>query len=400
MRELSRFLRDSAYAPGPEALAQVRGVLRSLDVDEAWLAEPADTIKHRWARSVALYGHLRRWEASHAFGRYVDQHRTALPEIRERIDKLAEFLDERTLSELDGDSESRLVAHSRKIFDSELSALQDALCNFVSGGVLEGAWNHARRRDALAQLGFAGLPAARGPLTSHDVVLVAGLVFLAMLFVPLMMRRFIDPLPMPQNLRILVTVPIVYAIAIVAADLSEVGVAVRRPPARRRAAVRRLRGFGRDRRGGVVRRLAGVPLRLRQVGQHLPVAVDARRLRGGVDDDAGPLALAADDLLHHRRGRLDRRQHGAGRSGRAAAPARHRGRLAGDRARPGAVERAAAPGRRLAGGGSPDAEAAPRIVGTAIAVGACIGWLVPTMHRTRNRVRPEPAPMPALAVPG
>ena len=83
--------------------------------------------------------------------------------------------------------------------------------------MLEGAWNHARRRDALAQLGFAGLPAARGPLTSHDVVLVAGLVFLAMLFVPLMMRRFIDPLPLPQNLRILVTVPIVYAIAIVAA---------------------------------------------------------------------------------------------------------------------------------------------------------------------------------------
>ena len=45
-------------------------------------------------------------------------------------------------------------------------------------------------------------------------------------------------------------------------------------------------------------------------------------------------------------------------------------------------------------------EAAPRIVGTAVAVGACIGWLVPTMHRSRNRVRPEPAPMPALAVPG
>ena len=60
---------------------------------------------------------------------------------------------------------------------------------------------------------------------------------------------------------------------------------------------------------------------------------------------------------------------------------------------------------QLLAGGSPEAaarlaEAAPRIVGTAIAVGACIGWLVPTMHRSRNRVRPEPTPQPALAIPG
>jgi len=45
-------------------------------------------------------------------------------------------------------------------------------------------------------------------------------------------------------------------------------------------------------------------------------------------------------------------------------------------------------------------DAAPRMVATAVAVGACIGWLVPTMHRSRSRVRPEPAPVPALAVPG
>ena len=267
VRELSRFLRDSAYAPGPEALAQVRGVLRSLDVDEAWLREPAETIKHRWARSVALYGHLRRWEASHAFGRYVDQHRTDLPEIRERIDKLAEFLDARTLDELDGGSDSRLVAHSRKVFDSELSSLQDSLCNFIGGGVLDGARNHARRRDALAQLGFTGLPATRGPLTSHDVVLVAGLVFLAMLFVPLMMRRFIDPVPLAQNLRVLVTVPIVYAIAIVAAiyPKSVWPFAARQPSGERPFAAYAVSGV--IAAAAVVRGLARVPLRLRQVGQ-------------------------------------------------------------------------------------------------------------------------------------
>ena len=399
VRELSRFLRDSAYAPGPEALAQVRGVLRSLDVEEAWLREPADTIKHRWARSVALYGHVRRWEASHAFGRYVDQHRTALPEIRERIDKLAEFLDARTLDELDGGRDSRLVAHSRKVFDSELSSLQDSLCNFVSGGVLEGARNHARRRDALAQLGFAGLPATRGPLTSHDVVLVAGLVFLAMLFVPLMLRRFIDPLPMTQNLRILVTVPIVYAIAIGRRHLSEVGLAVRRPPARRRAP------FAAYAVSGVIAAAASFASRWCSASSSTSPATSSsrcrrRRLRGGVEDDAGPLALAPDDLLRHRRGRLDRRQPGAGRPGRAAAPACHRGGSLAIASRPGAVERLRAPGRRLAGGGRP----------------ARRGGAAHRRHRDRRRRlhrlagaddaphaqpgAPEPAPVPALAMPG
>jgi hypothetical protein len=62
-----------------------------------------------------------------------------------------------------------------------------------------------------------GAGETRRPLASHDVILFAGLVFLAILFVPLTVRRFFDPLPMPQNLRVLVTVPIVYAIAIVAA---------------------------------------------------------------------------------------------------------------------------------------------------------------------------------------
>jgi len=60
---------------------------------------------------------------------------------------------------------------------------------------------------------------------------------------------------------------------------------------------------------------------------------------------------------------------------------------------------------QILAGASPEAaarymEAMPRMVATAVAVGACIGWLVPTMHRSRNRSRSEPAPMPALAMPG
>ena len=400
VRELSRFLRDSEYAPGPEALAQVRGELRSLDVDEAWLREPADTIKHRWARSVALYGHVRRWEASHAFGRYVDQHRTTLPEIRERIDTLSEFLDAQTLSELDGDSESRLVAHSRKVFDSELSALQDSLCNFISGGVLEGAWNHTRRRDALAQLGFSGLPATRGPLTSHDVVLVAGLVFLAMLFVPLMMRRFIDPLPLPQNLRILVTVPIVYAIAIVAAiyPKSVWPFAARHPGGERPFAAYAV--------SGVIAAAASfvVSLVFRFVFDKSGNIFQSLSTPGAFQEawatslDRWPWLLMTFFITVAVAWTADDRE-----------PADPAGRLRLRAVE--AVSMAVALGLlqwsvlQLLAGVSPEmaarlSDAAPRMVGTAVAVGACIGWLVPTMHRSRNRARPEPVATPALVMPG
>lgn len=400
VRELSRFLRDSDYAPSSECMTQLRPFLRSLDVEEGWLHEPADTIKSRWARSVALYAQLKRWEASHAFGRYVDQHRSALPEIRERIDKLAEFLDARTLGELDGDSESRLVAHSRKIFESELTDLQDALCNFISGGVLDGAWNHAKRRDALVQLGFAGLPEARGPLTSHDVVLVAGLVFLAMLFVPLMMRRFIDPLPLPQSLRILVTVPIVYAIAIVAAiyPKSVWPFAARQPGGER--------PFAAYAASGAIAAAASfvVSLVFRFIFDKSGNIFQALSTPGAFQEAWGTtlvrwpwllmtfcitvaVAWAADDM----------------EPADAAGRLRLRGIEAASLA---AVLGVAQWGvLQLLAGASPEmaarlADAAPRIVGTAVAVGACIGWLVPTMHRTRNRSRPDPVPVPVLAMPG
>jgi hypothetical protein len=400
VRELSRFLRDSDYAPSSEAMTHVRPFLRSLDVEEAWLHESADSIKSRWARSVTLYAQLKRWEASHAFGRYVEQHRTALPEIRERIDRLAEFLDARTVSELDGDTESRLVAHSRKVFDSELSELQDALCNFISGGVLEGAWNHARRRDALAQLGFTGLPATRGPLTSHDVVLVAGLVFLAMLFVPLMMRRFVDPLPLPQNLRLLVTVPIVYAIAIVAAIYPKsVWPFAARPPGGERP-------FAAYAISGVIAAAASfvVTLVFRFVFDKSGNIFQALSTPGAFQEAwtttlvrwpwmlmtffiTVAVAWAADDM------------EPADANGRLRLRAQEAASIA---IALGLVQWCVL---QLLAGTSPDlaarlADAAPRMVVTAVAVGACIGWLVPTMHRSRNRARPEPVAVPALAMPG
>jgi hypothetical protein len=69
----------------------------------------------------------------------------------------------------------------------------------------------------LTKLGFIGLPAVRSSLNANDIVLVMGLVFLAMLFIPLTVRRFFDPTPLEPQVRLFILIPIVYAIAVVAA---------------------------------------------------------------------------------------------------------------------------------------------------------------------------------------
>jgi hypothetical protein len=66
-------------------------------------------------------------------------------------------------------------------------------------------------------MGFRGLPPLPSALSAHDIVLVSGLVFVAMLFIPLMIRRFFDAEPLPYQMRVIVMVPIIYAVAIVLA---------------------------------------------------------------------------------------------------------------------------------------------------------------------------------------
>jgi hypothetical protein len=66
-------------------------------------------------------------------------------------------------------------------------------------------------------MGFRDLDKPRHVLGSHEVVLITGLIFLAMMFVSLATRRFFQPTPLGQNFRTAVLVSIIYGIAIVVA---------------------------------------------------------------------------------------------------------------------------------------------------------------------------------------
>jgi hypothetical protein len=217
VRELSAHLQAASYEPPAEALDQLLPIFRSFGVDPAWLTAPADSIKRRWARSVALYAEIQQWEVARSYARYMEENSAVMVSLRAKLTALAENLDGRGLDALVHDSESPLVARMGRQIETDLSVLERALYDFVSGGVLSGGRLYPQRRATLTQLGFSGLPATRGALTANDVVLVVGLVFLTMLFLPLMMSRFFDPTPLRRHLSMMVLVPIIYAIAIVAA---------------------------------------------------------------------------------------------------------------------------------------------------------------------------------------
>ncbi|MGA0612067.1 hypothetical protein [Caldimonas sp. KR1-144] len=220
-RVLGAQLRNASFDLPAGSREAVQSRLAAHGAALEWLDAPAASVRARWARCLALLALIERWESVHDYARFADQHREELAGLRERVDALAMLLDDQTLAELDdagGSGLARAVRRRLNNAEGDLATLWRALCDFVARGVLAEARSSRRRQQALAQMGFAGHTGGAHPLSSHDIVLVVGLIFLAMLFVPLMMRRmFVSPTLLPPQTRVLIMVPIVYAIAIVLA---------------------------------------------------------------------------------------------------------------------------------------------------------------------------------------
>ena len=217
VRELSARLRKSTYEQHGEELESVLRDMRSKQFNVAWLSGPVESFKHRWAVIALLCTQIENWTSSRTYAHYVNDNQAALGEIRSRVDALEEFLDESALAELDGDSAARFTVHMRKQTARELDAIGRLLFDFVAGGILTGARTPAHRQLAIELMGFKGLPKVPDILNAHDLVLVSGLVFIAMLFVPLIIRRFFVDARLGYEMRIVVMVTIIYAVSIVLA---------------------------------------------------------------------------------------------------------------------------------------------------------------------------------------
>jgi hypothetical protein len=216
-RLLSGQLQNANFQPSTDMLVRIEPQLADLGVDPAWLADSPSTVRYRWSRAAVLWMLVQDWTKARGYSRYVTQRKTQYDEICARLESLAPMLDEVSLRVIESPANARSAKALQRKVRKDVDQLHEAVCDFVSSGVLDREWNLSQRNTALARLGFSGLPDARGSLSLNEVALVAGLIFLAMVLAALIARRFFDPTPLAPNLRVLVMVPIIYTVAIVVA---------------------------------------------------------------------------------------------------------------------------------------------------------------------------------------
>ncbi|MED5621358.1 hypothetical protein [Ideonella sp. BN130291] len=217
VRELSGQMRNAEFRPSPDTLARLRARLEELGIDERLLEAPRGSFRLRWGQAAVLFASVQAWSGSRGYLRYVDSQHARLAELSARFESLASLLDRRTLNELDHSGESSLADPFRRKLRRDIDEVHQAVCDFASGGVLHTEWGPRGRYAALATLGFVGLERPRHALGSHELVLVGGLIFFAMMFGTLIARRFVDPEPLNNGLRVTVMVTLIYVIAIVLA---------------------------------------------------------------------------------------------------------------------------------------------------------------------------------------
>jgi len=216
-RLLSGQLQTAKFQLSAEMQERIAPQLADLGVDAAWLADGPSTVRHRWTRAAVLWTLVQDWTKTRGYSRFVTQRQARFDDIRVRLESLGPVLDEASLRQLESPAEVRSAKALQRKVRKDVDQLHEDICDFISRGVLDREWNLTQRNAALARLGFSGLPDARGSLSLNEVALVAGLIFLAMVLTALIARRYFDPSPLQPNLRVLIMVPIIYAVAIVAA---------------------------------------------------------------------------------------------------------------------------------------------------------------------------------------
>ncbi|TDN57874.1 hypothetical protein B0G77_8719 [Paraburkholderia sp. BL10I2N1] len=216
VRELSLRLKGSAFKPSKDRLVRVRLDLEEEGIDPEWLDAPLGSLAQIWACTAALYLTIKTGMMPKGFLRFADSRKDVLAEIERRFESL-QSVEASVLVQLDDARGSPLARHLEKKVRKDIEDLHEMLCDYVSAGVLETEWSFGQRYARLVEMGFRDLDKPRHALGLHEVVLITGLIFLAMMFITLATRRFFEPTPLGQNFRTAVLVSIIYGIAIVAA---------------------------------------------------------------------------------------------------------------------------------------------------------------------------------------
>ncbi|MBP0593800.1 hypothetical protein J8I87_29760 [Paraburkholderia sp. LEh10] len=216
VRELSQRLKDSIFRPSKDRLLRMCSDIKEAGIDPEWLDAPQGSLAQIWACTAALYMTIKTGAMPKGFLRFADSRKDVRAEIDRRFESL-QSVEPGVLVQLDDAKSSALAKHLERKVRKDIDDLHEMLCDYISAGVLETEWTFAQRHARLVGMGFRDLDKPRHVLGSHEVVLITGLIFLAMMFVSLATRRFFEPTPLGQNFRTAVLVSIIYGIAIVVA---------------------------------------------------------------------------------------------------------------------------------------------------------------------------------------
>ncbi len=214
-RELSGRIQSTPLAISPESLALLRPALADLHIEESWLSRVNAPCACPWTRSAVLYAIVKRWPQTPGYSRYVYDQPAQMERITGQIEALSSAGDA-ALQSFEMTGRPSPDEGEDKRLRKEIDALHRSLCDFIAGGVLQVGLSQRQRLAMLERLGFGAVPEPRSLLSVHEIILLAGLIFIGMLLIPLIASKFISA-PLYLNMRVIVMVPMIYAVAIVAA---------------------------------------------------------------------------------------------------------------------------------------------------------------------------------------
>lgn len=216
VRQLGSLVRTARLDPPRQVLDRLAGDFRDLELASDWSAADTGSVRHRWARLTVLRELIEPWNAEPGYARYMAENRARLAEIDTRIRALLES-DQITPRELVKLDKASVLTRRRSRPMAEISALHEAICDFIAGGLLHVERSPRGRYARLARLGIGASDVPPPTLSVHELTLIAGLVFVILLLSTLVARRLVVGEPLAPNVRILLTVPLIYVVAIVSA---------------------------------------------------------------------------------------------------------------------------------------------------------------------------------------
>jgi hypothetical protein len=212
--QLSARLQQMAYrAPAPFKQAIID------ELDEISQIAREDTPAWKcWTQITRAYVMLLKLPVEARYASYLLQKKAWFDQLAAQYQELkTSLLDDPDLLKDKEDGAPRAVQQMRTHFREQLNALRSGFYDLLAGGILQCELGRSARNTRLKELGFEQADEVRNPLSFHEIVAVAGIVFVAMNAFVLLSPTFAALGTLSSSVMIAAMVSIIYAVALVVA---------------------------------------------------------------------------------------------------------------------------------------------------------------------------------------